>query len=90
MRRICALMDQLRPKNYPHEQLIRFVTDRPGHDHRYAIDATKLESELGWKAQETFDSGIEKTVRWYLDNEEWWRPLRGGVYGGERLGTLKK
>jgi dTDP-glucose 4,6-dehydratase len=89
VRRICALMDQLRPKNYPHEQLIRFVADRPGHDHRYAIDATKLETELGWKAQEDFDSGIEKTVRWYLDNEAWWRPLRGGVYGGERLGTLK-
>ena len=89
VRRICALMDQLRPKNYPHEQLIRFVTDRPGHDRRYAIDASKLEAELGWKAQETFDSGIEKTVRWYLDNESWWRPLRGGVYGGERLGTLK-
>jgi len=89
VRRICALMDGLRPKNYPHEQLIRFVTDRPGHDRRYAIDATKLETELGWKAQENFDSGIEKTVRWYLDNEAWWRPLRGGVYGGERLGTLK-
>jgi len=89
VRRICALMDQLRPKNYPHEQLIRFVTDRPGHDRRYAIDASKLEAELGWKALETFDSGIEKTLLWYLDNEDWWRPLRGGVYGGERLGTLK-
>jgi dTDP-glucose 4,6-dehydratase len=89
VRRICALMDELRPKNYPHERLIRFVADRPGHDRRYAIDAGKLETELGWKAQEDFDSGIEKTVRWYLDNEAWWRPLRGGVYGGERLGTLK-
>jgi dTDP-glucose 4,6-dehydratase len=86
VRRICALMDELRPKNYPHEQLIRFVTDRPGHDQRYAIDATKLETELGWKASENFDSGIEKTVRWYLDNEAWWRPLRGGGYGGGRLG----
>jgi dTDP-glucose 4,6-dehydratase len=89
VRRICGLMDDLRPKTEPHETLIRFVTDRPGHDHRYAIDVTKLESELGWKAQETFDSGIAKTVRWYLDNEDWWRPLRGGVYAGERLGTLK-
>ncbi|ESQ73906.1 dTDP-glucose 4,6-dehydratase [Asticcacaulis sp. AC402] len=89
VRRICTLMDQLRPKNHPHEDLITFVTDRPGHDHRYAIDATKLETELGWKARETFDTGIEKTVQWYLDNEAWWAPLRGGVYTGERLGVLK-
>lgn len=89
VRRICAIMDQLRPQNAPHDKLITFVTDRPGHDHRYAIDATKLETELGWKAQENFDSGIEKTVRWYLDNEVWWRPLRGEVYTGERLGVLK-
>jgi dTDP-glucose 4,6-dehydratase len=88
VRRICALMDDLTPKNYKHDTLIRFVTDRPGHDHRYAIDATKLETELGWKAQENFDTGIEKTVRWYLGNEDWWRPLRGGVYSGERLGVL--
>ena len=87
--RICALMDKFRPENAPHSKLVKFVTDRPGHDARYAIDATKLETELGWKAQENFDSGIEKTVRWYLDNEEWWRPLRGGVYTGERLGVLK-
>ena len=64
------------------------MTDRPGHDLRYAIDATKLEQELGWKAQETFETGIEKTVRWYLDNEWWWRPLREKVYAGERLGVL--
>jgi dTDP-glucose 4,6-dehydratase len=89
VRRICAIMDELRPQNAPHDKLITFVTDRPGHDHRYAIDATKLETELGWKAQENFDSGIEKTVRWYLDNEAWWRPLRGEVYTGERLGVLK-
>jgi len=88
VRRICAIMDELRPQDAPHDRLITFVTDRPGHDHRYAIDATKLETELGWKAQENFDSGIEKTVRWYLDNEAWWRPLRGGVYTGERLGVL--
>jgi len=89
VRRICAIMDEVRPQNTPHDKLITFVTDRPGHDHRYAIDATKLETELGWKAQENFDSGIEKTVRWYLDNEVWWRPLRGEVYTGERLGVLK-
>lgn len=90
VRRICALMDELRPQAAPHDRLISFVTDRPGHDQRYAIDATKLESELGWKARETFDTGIEKTVRWYLDNEHWWRPLRGGVYAGERLGVLNE
>jgi len=89
VRRICAIMDELRPQGAPHDRLITFVTDRPGHDHRYAIDATKLETELGWKAQENFDTGILKTVEWYLANETWWRPLRGGVYSGERLGMLK-
>ena len=73
----------------PGEELIEFVTDRPGHDARYAIDATKLEDELGWRARENFDSGIEKTVRWYLDNEWWWQPLRER-YAGERLGLLDK
>ena len=86
--RICEIMDKLRPQNAPHSKLITFVTDRPGHDLRYAIDATKLETELGWQARESFESGIEKTVRWYLENEEWWRPLRGDVYTGERLGVL--
>ncbi|WP_294541487.1 dTDP-glucose 4,6-dehydratase [uncultured Rhodoblastus sp.] len=88
VRRICTLLDELAPAARPHEELIRYVTDRPGHDQRYAIDATKLETELGWKAQETFDTGIVKTVRWYLDNEWWWRPLRDKVYSGERLGVL--
>lgn len=88
VRRICAIMDELNSGGAPHEKLITFVTDRPGHDHRYAIDASKLETELGWKALENFDTGIDKTVRWYLANETWWRPLRGGVYKGERLGTL--
>jgi dTDP-glucose 4,6-dehydratase len=87
VRHICAIMDDLRPKQAPHGQLITFVTDRPGHDHRYAIDATKLETELGWKARETFETGIRKTVEWYLANEGWWRPLRDGVYTGERLGV---
>lgn len=90
VKRICALMDKMRPKAEPHEALIKYVTDRPGHDARYAIDATRLETELGWKALENFDTGIEKTVSWYLDNEWWWRPLRDGVYSGERLGTLEK
>ncbi|KAF0183266.1 MAG: dTDP-glucose 4 6-dehydratase [Hyphomonadaceae bacterium] len=88
VRAICTLMDEFRPQNAPHDKLIEFVTDRPGHDARYAIDANKLETELGWHAQESFDSGIEKTVKWYLENENWWRPLRGGVYSGERLGVL--
>jgi dTDP-glucose 4,6-dehydratase len=88
VRRICAILDHLRPAGRPHESLITFVSDRPGHDLRYAIDAAKLERELGWRPLETFDSGIEKTVRWYLDNEWWWRPLREKVYAGERLGAL--
>ncbi len=88
VKRICSLMDDLHPSGKPHESLIQYVTDRPGHDARYAIDATKLETELGWKAQENFDSGIEKTVRWYIDNEWWWAPLRKG-YAGQRLGIIK-
>ncbi|SFB50993.1 dTDP-glucose 4,6-dehydratase [Rhizobium sp. NFR07] len=86
--RICLLMDAMRPSTGPHNRLITYVGDRPGHDARYAIDATKLETELGWKARETFDTGIEKTVGWYLDNEWWWAPLRKG-YGGARLGLIE-
>ena len=87
--RICAVLDRLRPKAYPHAALIRYVPDRPGHDARYAIDATRLETDLGWRARENFERGIEKTVAWYLDNEWWWRPLRDTVYAGERLGVLE-
>ncbi|QDC38066.1 dTDP-glucose 4,6-dehydratase [Sphingobium fuliginis] len=83
--RICAVLDELVPADAPRKGLIEFVTDRPGHDARYAIDATRLETELGWRAQENFDSGIEKTVRWYLENDWWWRPLRDR-YDGQRLG----
>jgi dTDP-glucose 4,6-dehydratase len=86
--RICEVVDRLRPANRPRSELIDFVTDRPGHDARYAIDASKLQSELGWSARETFDTGIEKTVQWYLDNEWWWQPLRER-YAGQRLGLLK-
>ena len=85
VRRICTVLDELVLADAPREGLIEYVTDRPGHDARYAIDATKLETELGWRAQENFDSGIEKTVRWYLENEWWWRPLRDR-YDGQRLG----
>jgi dTDP-glucose 4,6-dehydratase len=74
--RICDILDRLVPKGRPHRDLIEFVPDRPGHDARYAIDATKLETELGWRASNDFDIGIEKTVAWYLENEWWWRPLR--------------
>jgi dTDP-glucose 4,6-dehydratase len=85
VRQICTLLDQFVPGPSCRTELINFVTDRPGHDARYAIDATKLETELGWRAQETFETGIAKTVRWYLDNDWWWRPLRDR-YDGERLG----
>ena len=88
--RVCQIMDKLHPAGAPHERLITYVTDRPGHDARYAIDATRLETELGWKALENFDTGIEKTVAWYLENGWWWKPLREKVYSGERLGVLKK
>lgn len=87
--RICDLMDEWTPKGRSHRNLIDFVVDRPGHDHRYAIDASKTEAEIGWQAQEDFDSGIAKTVRWYLDNRSWWAPLRLR-YRGERLGALDR
>jgi dTDP-glucose 4,6-dehydratase len=84
--RICDLMDRFNPAGASHRRLISFVTDRPGHDQRYAIDAGRLEAELGWRAKETFETGIEKTVRWYLENRQWWEAVRRGVYSGERLG----
>jgi dTDP-glucose 4,6-dehydratase len=87
VQRVCTIMDELAPKSMKHESLISYVTDRPGHDARYAIDATKLETELGWKAEENFDTGIEKTIKWYLENEWWWAPLRQG-YDGSRLGLV--
>ena len=75
--RICETLDRIRPRadGQSYKEQISYVADRPGHDHRYAIDPSKIERELGWKAQESFDSGIERTIRWYLDNETWWRPL---------------
>lgn len=87
---ICRILDELRPGDGSYTRLMTFVADRPGHDQRYAIDATKLEQELGWQAHETFASGIRKTVEWYLANEWWWRPLRNRVYSGERLGLTIK
>ncbi len=84
---ICDVIDRLVPGATTRRNLISFVTDRPGHDARYAIDATKLENELGWRATEDFDSGIAKTVEWYLANEWWWQPLRKD-YAGQRLGLI--
>ena len=88
---VCSILDELRPRpNGAHyADLITFVTDRPGHDLRYAIDPTKLMTELGWKPQENFETGIRKTVQWYLDNEWWWRPIHEKKYSGERLGKGK-
>jgi len=85
---ICTALDELHPSGWPHQQHITYVTDRPGHDHRYAIDASKFEGELGWKAEETFTTGLAKTVKWYLENHWWWAPLRKTVYGGERIGLM--
>lgn len=86
---ICKILDKLRPQNnsQSYESLITFVKDRPGHDLRYAIDAAKIEHELGWKPQETFETGIRKTVEWYLNNLEWCRHVQDGSYQRERLGV---
>ena len=85
---ICDVLDELSPRKgaLAYRELITFVADRPGHDMRYAIDATKLETELGWKAEEDFESGIRRTIQWYLDNGWWWKPIRDEKYAGERLG----
>jgi dTDP-glucose 4,6-dehydratase len=83
---ICTLMDELKPKNHPHADLIEFVTDRPGHDLRYAIDATKISRELGWKPSVTVEEGMRRTVEWYLANRPWWEKLRAGG----RLGLAKR
>ncbi|MBT8348461.1 MAG: dTDP-glucose 4,6-dehydratase [Sulfurovum sp.] len=85
---ICSLLDELVPgsPHVPHESLITYVTDRPGHDLRYAIDADKIAAELGWTPQETFESGIEKTIRWYMENAEWCQHVQDGSYQRQRLG----
>jgi dTDP-glucose 4,6-dehydratase len=90
VRTICRLMDEMRPEGAPHERLIAFVEDRPGHDLRYAIDPARIREELGWRPSVTLEEGLRRTVRWFLDNEDWWRPLqaRGGV--GVRLGTAMR
>lgn len=84
---ICDILDRKLNDGINRRELITFVKDRPGHDRRYAIDPSKIENDLGWKAQETFETGLEKTIDWYLNNEWWWGPLRTNKYSGERLGN---
>jgi dTDP-glucose 4,6-dehydratase len=88
VRTICALLDEMLPNsaNRPHSRLIEFVTDRPGHDARYAIDASKIRNELGWRPRHSFEDGLRETVRWYLDNRAWWQRVMSGAYRGQRLG----
>jgi dTDP-glucose 4,6-dehydratase len=85
---LCKILDEMVPDSpyHPHKNLIEFVADRPGHDRRYAIDASKIQNDLGWKPEETFETGLRKTVRWYLDNENWVSRVMSGAYRGERLG----
>jgi dTDP-glucose 4,6-dehydratase len=80
VRRLCEILDRRRPQGAPHERLIRFVKDRPGHDRRYAIDSSRIESELGWAPRESFESGLEKTLDWYLANQDWVRSVQSGEY----------
>jgi dTDP-glucose 4,6-dehydratase len=85
---ICALMDEFVAERAQHARLIAFVSDRPGHDLRYAIKPDKIMTELGWQPQETFESGLRKTVAWYLEHRTWWERIRSKVYRGERLGVF--
>ncbi|PLR18825.1 dTDP-glucose 4,6-dehydratase [Caulobacter zeae] len=87
IRTICAALDRIRPGNTPREDLITHVTDRPAHDRRYAIDAGKLQRDLGWSPALTVEEGLERTVRWYLDNDGWWDALRAKGFAGQRLGV---
>ncbi|MBC2834923.1 dTDP-glucose 4,6-dehydratase [Paragemmobacter straminiformis] len=87
VRIICALLDEMRPDGAPYDRLITFVADRPGHDLRYAIDPTRIRTELGWRPSVTVEEGLRRTVRWYLDNETWWRALQNRAGVGQRLGV---
>jgi dTDP-glucose 4,6-dehydratase len=86
VRRICCILDELKPEAQPHDRLITFVTDRPGHDARYAIDSQKIQRELGWQPAQTFETGLRATVEWYLHNSQWVNRVQSGAYRGERLG----
>jgi dTDP-glucose 4,6-dehydratase len=92
VRALCAILDEALPESphRPHARLITFVEDRPGHDWRYAMDDAKLRRELGWRPSESLETGLRKTVRWYLDNRGWWGPIRSGRYRGERLGRATR
>lgn len=85
---ICDLLNELRPQKGGYRDLISFVTDRPGHDLRYAIDSQKIQRELGWRPNEQFETGLRKTIKWYLENKAWWEAVRTGTYRGERLGVI--
>ena len=87
VRIICGLLDEMRPEGAPHARLITFVTDRPGHDLRYAIDPGRIRDELGWRPSVTVEEGLRRTVRWYLENEPWWRALQDRAGVGQRLGV---
>jgi len=90
VRQICGLLDELVPQAPSRLELITFVTDRPGHDARYAMDIGKIKKGLGWSPQETFGAGLRKTVEWYLDNSKWWQDVRSGRYAGQRLGLRQQ
>jgi len=87
--KICAILDRLRPEAHPYADLIYFVADRPGHDKRYAIDPARIQNELGWRPTVTLEQGLQQTVRWYLENETWWRALQDRAGVGDRLGVAK-
>jgi dTDP-glucose 4,6-dehydratase len=91
VRAICGMLDRMEPSHGgARQRLILFVDDRPGHDRRYAIDPAKIERELGWRAEESFESGLEKTVRWYLDNRAWWQDILARGYEARRIGVIGK
>ncbi|MGB3313297.1 MAG: dTDP-glucose 4,6-dehydratase [Albidovulum sp.] len=87
VQKICAILDEKRPGNAPYSEQITFVADRPGHDQRYAIDPARIRAELGWRPSVTLDEGLEKTVQWFLDHEDWWRALQDRDGVGKRLGS---
>ena len=88
---VCSVLDEILPRDngLVYSELIHYVTDRPGHDFRYAIDATKIEKELGWLPIESFETGVRKTIQWYLDNRSWWKSIQDNTYRQERLGVIQ-
>ena len=89
MKILCAELDKVAPANTPHAEKITFVADRPGHDFRYAIDAAKLKAELGWEPATPLDQGLAETVRWYVENRDWWQAIRDKGFHSERLGLAQ-